>query len=43
MNNPFGSTFVYGYQNIAFEVAISPRLNSESVLPLVYTTLPGQK
>jgi hypothetical protein len=20
MNNPFGSTFVYGYQNIAFEV-----------------------
>jgi hypothetical protein len=23
MNNPFGSTLVYGYQNIAFEVVIS--------------------
>ncbi|WVZ78519.1 hypothetical protein U9M48_026217, partial [Paspalum notatum var. saurae] len=23
MNNPFGSTFVYGYQNIAFEVAVN--------------------
>lgn len=22
MNNPFGSTFVYGYQNVAFEVKI---------------------
>jgi hypothetical protein len=38
MNNPFGSTFVYGYQNIAFEVA-TESIKFEICFPLVHAIL----